>query len=759
MTRTSPFALITLAFATGIWLAAQYTPATWLSAVVLSVAVICAVLTRNNHEQVWTSALVALVALGSLLYCLTQPVNTTGIYNGRFVVLEGVIGEEPDARPNMTYLRVQVQRLLVGSSSEHPDGVVLVRTDNSVRWHYGDVLRTWGLLDAPPVLSEFDYRDYLARQGVFSQIAYPTRIQRIGDSQGSSLYAALLDVKDHLRKSSQQIMPAPESALLNGILIGDDNELPDSTKAAFKATGTSHIVAISGFNVSIVIAAIVPLLSRLLGKRRAAAVAIPAVIVYMLLTGASASVQRATYMAVIILFGQLIWRRGMTLNTLCAAAFTILLVDPKVLFDLGYQLSVLATLGLVLYSGNPRRWMNEHLVNKLPNAYEQELAGMICDAFIPTSAAIFLTTPLLLANGWQLSRIALLTNILVLPVQPAAMILGILACVVGLISRSVAPIAALPAYALLTYTLHVVESISAYCRAVCAFICYDNSMLGTQRGYGTPDAVACYAVITVLTMLGSQPRSVLLNILGFLKRNIRVEIALVSGVALITIALVFLYQRPDGKLHVTFGGAGAFIQTPSGKQVVFAGGGGVLPIMGRAMPLWDKDVELLIMPTRDDKARGDTLPLLQRYMVGTIIQPVAVDEPSAMLNEWQAHAKGVHVISVPIGTRAVVEPGVVLTIEQRADGYIGARLVYSETVFDLIGNTSAISGTLAGADVVFARVKQNEPEMLNAVRPLYIVWADAGGSPVRLDDGIKSFILRDVETVEFVSDGKDVSVR
>ncbi len=750
MARSSPFALIAFAFAGGVWLASQFAPALWLSGLILIPSVLAAIITRHDHEQKWASAMVAIVAAGSLYYPLRLPENTTAPYNGHTVVLEGVVDEEPDARPELTYLRVRVQRLWVGSSSEYPDGIVLVRTDNAIRWRYGDVLRAWGTLDAPPVLSEFDYRDYLARRGVFSWLTFITRIQRTGEGWGSPLYAALLQVKDALRHSAQAIMPSPESALLNGILIGDDNEMPDSVKTAFQRTGTSHIVAISGFNVSIVVALIVPLLSRWFGKRRAAAVALPTIALYTLLTGASSSVVRAALMAGIVLFGQLLWRHSLTLNTLCAAAFFMLVGDPQVLFDMSFQLSVMATLGLVLYSGTFSGFIDRALLSRLHSEQSQKLIGSGVDLVAPTLTASLTTLPLMLSVFKMYSLVSLVTNTLVLPLQTLVMTLGIAACLAGLVSVPAGAVLGLPAYALLTATLRIVEGTSQPAWAAMPVYSFDSSY-----------AVIYYLALVSLSALVTAPASLRQNVASFVRKRLRRGTVFLLAAAAVVVGLVFWYQRPDGRLHVTFVGSGAFIQTPAGNQVVFAGGGGVLPVMGRAMPLWDRGVELLVMPARDDLARGDTLPLLQRYRVGTLILPGAQDEPSAMLDEWNSQAtnSGAHVVSVPIGTRAVVEPGVVLTVEQRAGGLIGARLAYGSSVFDLAGNTSAISGTLAGADVVFASVKRNEPDVLNAARPRYVVWADAGGAPVRLAAGIQTFILRDVEAVEFISDGKTVTVR
>jgi competence protein ComEC len=704
---------------------------------------------RKNHAQAWMAGLAMLIAGGALWYQVRQPTNTTAPYNGHSVVLEGIVCEEPDVRPEFTYLRVQVQRLVLQSAALTPGGVILLRVDNATRWHYGDVVRAWGTPDAPPVMAQFDYRDYLARQGIYSWLPSPSRIQRIGQAQGQPFYAALLQVKDALRRSVQRVMPAPESALLNGILIGDDNELPASIQTAFRRSGTSHIVAISGFNVSIVVALVVPLLSRWINKRRAAMVAIPAIVLYTLLIGASASVVRAALMAIIVLFGQMIWRRGFTLNTLCAAAFCMCVGDPQTLFDLGFQLSFMATLGLVIYSG----WLSDLLnkpIERLPNERLQKLAGSLADVLLPTLTANLTTLPLMLANFQQWSLIAPLANTLVLPIQPALMVLGIIAGVGGIFSTALGTLLGLPAYALLTFTLRLVEWTGTPAWAAQAVY-----------GFDAAPAVAYYLALGTLTVFIAQPASTRANLAAPIKRNLRGWTVLLIGGILVTLGLVICYQRPDGKLHVTFAGAGAFVQTPEGNQIIFAGGGGVLPVMGRAMPLWDKGVELLVMPARTDNARTDALPFMQRYQVGTLIQPAGDDEPSATLSDWQAQAQAgrTQVLEVPVGTRAIIEAGVVLTIVQRSNGCIGAQLRYGDTIFDFTGNARAISGTLNAAGVVFASPKLNGADVLDAAHPRYVVWADTGGVPERLAQDIRTVILRDVETAEFVSDGESVEQR
>ncbi len=752
--RASPFAIIVFAFAAGIWFAAQFPVPAWLSLGVLALAVVVIFAVRRNPEAAWAAAFVALLAAGILRYTLALPAlaNSVAAYNGQFVTLEGVVIEEPDVRPDDVRLRVQVRRLVAKSVDAQPTGLVLVKTSRAISWRYGDVIRAFGKIDAPPVLAEFNYRDYLARQGVVSWMPRPDEAQRIGAGEGNPIYAAILALKSAVRLSTQRIMPSPESALLNGILIGDDNEIPPRIASAFACTGTSHIIAISGFNVSVVVALTVPPLGRLLNKRRAALVAIPALVIYTLLVGASASVVRAAVMAVIALIGQLLWRRGFTLNTLCAAAFLMLLANPNTLYDLSFQLSVAATLGLVLYADrftDAAQRLLERRFGVGPQLSEK-IAGALADITLITLAAQITTLPLILVYFHQLPLVTLLTNALILPLQPPAMILGIVGSATGIASPALGAIAGLPAYALLTVTIRIVMWNAEFNHACVPVYTFD-----------TPAAVACYAALFVITAIVTQPPQARRNLADFARQMLKPGLILIAIVIVGGTGMALWTQRPDGKLHVTFAGKGAFIQTPAGKQIVFAGGGGVLPVMGQAMPFNDRALELLILTQRSDLARGDTLPVLQRYVVGVALVPEGEDEPSSMLTEWEdaARANARQVMAAPPGTRVVVEPGVVLTIEQRANGAIGARLSYGETVFELAGDAQMISGTVQPGSVVFVGARGASPELLAAAQPRWVVWADTGGAPPRLSNDIRRINLRDVDVIEFVSDGQHIVIR
>lgn len=739
---------------------------TWLPALVLGVGLLATLGAWRLHsssDAIWLAAFCALVAFGALRYALSAPVpspQSIARYHGQRVMLEGVIVAEPDVRPTHTNLRVQPWRVLGASGPDDLlDDLVLIRIaagTDATRWRYGDAVRATGLLDAPPRMSMFDYREYLARQGVFSWMSRPRELARIGEGYGNPIFARLLEAKDAVRQTVRRILPQPESALLNGILIGDDKDIPADVQEAFRRTGTSHIVAISGFNVSIVIALVIPLLGRLLNPRRAALFAIPAIAIYTVFVGASASVVRAAVMAGIGLFGALFWRKGFTLNTLCAAACFMLVANPHTLFDVGFQLSFMATLGLVLYadrlSGPVRAWVQL----RLRNEHAQKAIMLILDGALVTLAAQLTTLPLILATYSQFSNVALLANVLILPLQPPIMILGGLGAFIALFTpHAIGTLVALPAYAFLTATIRIIQWLSGF-----------EAAAVPVYGFGPPAVLAYYIVLLALTAFALQPALERRAATRLIRSNIKT--AAILGVTLIAIVLggMYWFQRPDGKLHVIFVGSSAIVQSPSGNQAVFVGSGDVASLLDRVAPVWDREIELLILPQHSERGRRDALPLLHRYRVRTLLMAGGDEAEGESLAEWQyAVASNVtRVVTASPGISLTLDADVSVMIELRAPGrdglqVIGARLIHGAVAIDLVGNYEAI-GYLAGQELIFLGPAKADVTKLNDARPRWIIWADAVGvPPAGLDPRIHAINLKDARQISFMSDGMRLIMR
>jgi competence protein ComEC len=755
MTRSAPFALLAIAFGFGIWTADEFAPSVaWLAVFALVFAL--ATFAVRSHTARWMLSLALFVALGALRMTIsTQQLRAqpTTPFKGKSVALIGVIEDEPDLRMSDVRLRVRPTQINAAPTATPFTNIVLVRADLAQRYRYGDVISVTGTLESPPVLDEFDYRAYLMRKSVLSWLPRPERIEIIAHTSPNALYAWMLDLKDDVRLSIQRILPAPESALLNGILIGDDNELPSYIQQAFRNTGTSHIVAISGYNVSIVIGAVALILGRIVGRRRVAPITVPLIIFYMVFVGGSASVVRASIMAIIALAGAAMWRRGFTLNTLGLSAWLILLGEPNLLFDVGFQLSVAATWGLIVYSMGVNQRVNAWIAAHSTGVMRRALTSIIADVLMVTLFAQIAALPLLVVTFHSWSLVSLLTNMLVLPLQPPIMALGFLAALIGMASPALGIFAALPVYAPLTLTLRVIEWQGAW-----------QSASVPVFALGGLFALIYYALLFLITIMLNQTSDERERLFAFLRlRTTWIMIALAFGAI---VGGVWWLQRPDGKLHIVFAGEGAFVQTPSGRQFVFDGGGALLPEMGRRMPLLDRDVDVLLMPALTDRTRGASLPLLQRYRVERLIAADAIQTdtpPTQMQLDWSraVQSGASSVVTLSLGSQIELEPNVSLLIAPRANGQIGARLIYGSTTFELVGTSDIISGSVRSADVVFANPRsRNVAPIMSAIAPRYVIWTDESGDlPTLSARGVRVLALRDQGVVEFVSDGASVTLR
>lgn len=341
------------AFPAAFWagLCASGTLLAWLEARLVRLPVL---LGWRRFARLPFALLLAAIGLGGLRMALARPVFTfadLAYYNDRGeLTLRASVASLPEERAAGTRLRVAATALENADGSLSPiTGLALVTLPVGETWRYGDCLEIHARPVSPPEGGSFSYREYLARQGVHTQLSAPSAV-RIGRGCGSTLLAGIYALKQRSAALLESLYPQPEAALLNGILLGDDSGLPDSAQQAFRDTGTAHIVAISGFNIAILAGLIVTLLGRLLPRAQAALAAVPLIAAYTLLVGGSPPVVRAAIMGAMGLFGGLIGRRQAGANSLTFTAALMCLFNPWLPWDPSFQLSFMATLGLVLYA-------------------------------------------------------------------------------------------------------------------------------------------------------------------------------------------------------------------------------------------------------------------------------------------------------------------------------------------------------------------------------------------------------------------------
>ena len=266
-------------------------------------------------------------------------------------------------------------------------GLVLVSAAPGKEFHYGDRVVIRGYLETPREDEAFSYRDYLARQGIYTYIR-GTKVSTLETGQGHWLMTRIYSLKGEALVMIYQLWPDPEASLFAGILLGVETNIPEPVQQAFKSTGTSHIIAISGFNIAIISALFTRSFGRMLGPYKGGLAALVAITIYTVLVGADAAVVRAAIMGGLSLFAGLVGRRQSGVYTLVITAGAMSIINPQILWDLGFQLSFAAALGLILYA-EPLTQVFIRLASRwVSDASAEKIAGPVGEFILFTFAEV-----------------------------------------------------------------------------------------------------------------------------------------------------------------------------------------------------------------------------------------------------------------------------------------------------------------------------------------------------------------------------------
>jgi competence protein ComEC len=468
------------------------------------------------------------------------------------VTLVAHIAAMPEEDGRTTRVLLDMEQLIPSSGvAQSLHGQALADLSGSKDWQYGDELQITGEPQTPPTDETFSYRDYLQRRDIYTLLDV-SQVKLIESNHGNLFWSLLYKLRQNAYTVIDRTMPQPEAALMSGILLGIDKDIPDDLTNAFQATGTAHIIAISGFNISIIAGLFFWLFSRLFGRWKAAGLSFLGVILYTLMVGAGASVVRAAIMGSMAILGKQIGRRGAGVNTLAFTAAVMCAFDPYLPWDASFQLSFMATLGLVLFADPMQEWFTGLLAKHLPAGIVQSIAGPVGDFVLLTLAAQITTLPVILLQFQRVSLSALIANPLVLPPQALLMVLGGLAVIAGMIFLPLGQLLAWLVWPLAAYTDRMVVLLS---------------QLHWDISTGAPNL---WLVIGIFALL----------LLGWLFRN-RLRGWLTAGVLTVGLGLaVVLVWRgvlaaPDSQLHLTLAGIedgqAILIQTPGGNAILLNG--------------------------------------------------------------------------------------------------------------------------------------------------------------------------------------------
>ena len=386
----------------------------------LSVALLCAALGMARMQ--WAT-----------LHDGTSPLAD---YVGQSVTITGVVADEPD-------IRERTQHLYVTTETD----TVLVFADRLDAVAYGDRVEISGQLRVPePFATDlgrtFNYPGYLRVSGVEYIIFRPT-ITVLESGQGQWFMTQLYAFKHAFMRALERVLPEPHVGLAQGLLLGVKQALGSELELAFRQTGIIHIVVLSGYNVMLVVAFALFVLSWVLPLRPRAIAGIGAIACFALLVGLSPTVVRASIMASIFLIAHALGRTYAITRALVFAGAVMVALNPHILvYDVGFQLSFLATLGLILIAPH-----FEALLMTVPNRFSAR------EFFVATVATQIAVLPILLYQIGELSIVSVVVNVLVLPMVPVAMMLTFITGLVALYAPSAALLPAALGYWSLEYIL------------------------------------------------------------------------------------------------------------------------------------------------------------------------------------------------------------------------------------------------------------------------------------------------------------------
>ncbi len=406
MTKSKIFILISLSFAAGVLITSTFNiPNNYLIIIFLVGVLVCILNLINKLFILPVLFLLPVCCLGALRMNQTKDISEYLGLLGKKQELEGYIVEDIDTRTD---------KQLVTFLPTNYNQKILITSQLSQKLFYGDKVLVYGKLTEAKSDGDFDYKSYLQRFNVYVLESYPKILVLSGNKKNKIIYQ-ILRLKYIFIKRLSKFYLEPQKSLLLGILIGAKKTLPQSIVDNFNLTGTSHIIAVSGYNISIIIGNL-GMLAYIFGRKKIFWVIGVIIVSFVVIAGLSASVIRAATMGGLFLISRSVGRQYHIRASLFFAALIMLIINPRILvYDVGFQLSFAATAGIIYFM--------PHL-EKLTISWNNYFG--LKNNLLVTMSAIVSTLPLIVYNFNTLSLISPVVNLLILPLVPLVMLFGFL---------------------------------------------------------------------------------------------------------------------------------------------------------------------------------------------------------------------------------------------------------------------------------------------------------------------------------------------
>jgi competence protein ComEC len=629
---------------------------------IIAAALLISILWRKNRPMLLAGICIALFLCGALRYGTVSTGDALQPYIGEGTVsITGIVIEEPEPLDSSTKLVLSARDI----NGQEIAGTLLIRTTRYPLYEYGDLLVTTGELEKPPDdLDDFDYSAYLSHQGIYSTMYYPD-IELQGSGQGSQPFQAIYSLRHQMGEALGASLPQPQSSLAQGILLGLRHNIPSSLSEAFRGSGTAHLLAISGLHITIVSAILLSIAAWLFGRRRPTyfIVTLGTLWGYAVLAGLSPSVMRAAIMVSLFLFGTYLGRQRNSITALAFAAAIMLAIDPRILWQVSFQMSFAAVLGLMLLTPTFQRWGR---TTRAPT--------IVVDSFAYSLGAIVATLPLIVYYFGYVSLVGLPATFLVLPALPAIIVLSALVGFTGLIFLPFAQVIGWIDWLFLEYMIVVVQG----------FARLPWSSLEVSR-IGVLWVWLYYGILGSMLWLGTRWKRYLWSTkasfgespggLSPLSRNVftkSTNLVLIPLliIAILTWAAIATVPESD-KLSVSFldvgQGDSILISTPSGHHILIDGGPSSEKVcleLGDILPFWERKIDMVVLTHGHDDHVTGLVEVLRRYRVEQVLYPEGIDYMSNAYSEWLSvsEEKGIKHDRAQAGQRIDLGSGATLEV-------------------------------------------------------------------------------------------------
>jgi competence protein ComEC len=747
---------------------------------------------------------------GGLRFASTLPPadeHSLCFYNDKGAAeIQGMVAEEPDTRDRYCLLTFSAREIIVNGEKREVSGTALVRVPRYPAYQYGDVLKITGELEIPSQSGDFDYKTYLERQGIYSVIYYP-EVELLDRGQGLRPLQWIYSLRERLSASLARALPEPQASLAQGILLGLRGNIPASLNQAFSRTGTAHILAISGANISIIIAMLLSLGILVFGRQRSIYIwlALALTWLYTLLAGMHPPIIRAAIMGSLLLIAEYLGRQGSAIIALAFAAAVMVGIQPGLLWTVSFQLSFLAMAGLILFYPYFQAWGRKGVArisgDRMPLA---ATGNMVTDGFAASLAATVAVAPLIAHNFGIVSLVGVPATFFSLPALPLIIVTSALVAFAGLFAALAAEMLGWLAWLFLSYFIFLVRGFHAL-----PYAWLDVATISTWHIWGyyaiLAGVIAFLNYRTKLTDFFSRLTSGIKKAAeGIPKPRFGSSLRWLALPLLIVAVLVWsvVLTMPDDKLHVSFldvgQGDAILIQTPNGQDILIDGDPSSQNIsleLSKKLPFWDRTIDLVVCTQPHADHVTGLIEVLHRYKVKQVLDP-GIPYETPIYHEWLSliEDKEIEYNTARVGQEIdlgdgikieVLNPpeilwdgtsddidnnGVVLRLIWNKVSFLFTADIREEVEFELIGQRANLKSTVLKV-AHHGSTTSTCPQFLAAVAPEVAVISvgrdNTFGHPDeevvnRLSDRLSENNVYRTDwdgTIEFITDGERLWVR